>query len=66
MNDAQKLTSQPLASRSRIHEYIYREYPELAGCKISIGRLGNVYRIIVTDRFHVLHTLNIPVSEIRP
>ena len=59
-------TSQALASPDRIRSYIYREYPELAGYEISIGLLGGVYRIVVKDRFHILHTLNIPVSEIPP
>jgi hypothetical protein len=59
-------TSQALASPDRICSYIYREYPELAGYEISVGLLGGVYRIVVKDRFHVLHTLNIPVSEIPP
>jgi hypothetical protein len=46
----------------RMKAYIKRNYPELAGCEIAIGVLGNYYRVIVTDPLSVNHTLRIPTS----
>lgn len=43
----------------KITEYIGRHYPELAGCDISIGLSGNIYRIMVLDQVHCLHTIKI-------
>ena len=49
-------------SERRMKAYIKRAYPDLAGCEIAIGVLGNYYRVIVTDQLNGNHTLRIPIS----
>ena len=49
-------------SERRMKAYIKRNYPELAGCELAIGVLGNYYRVIVIDPSNVNHTLRIPTS----
>ncbi len=58
-------TNQPLATPEEIRAFIDEEYPELAGRQISIGLLGNHYRVIVKDAVHILHTIHIPVDAFR-
>lgn len=48
----------------KIRKYIRRNYPELAGCKISIGQQGNTYRLLICDPFHVLHTIHVDITEV--
>ena len=38
-------TNQPLARPEEIRAFIDKEYPELTGGQISIGLLGNHYRV---------------------
>ena len=49
-------------SERRMKAYIKFKYPELTGCEIAIGVLGNYYRVIVTDPLSLNHTLRIPTS----
>ena len=57
-------TNQPLASRERIQALVEKEYPELTGSQISIGLLGNHYRVVVEDEAYVLHTIHIPIEAL--
>ena len=47
----------------QIREFIYRECPELAGARLSIGKLGNQFQVIATDQFHVMHTLKFTLAD---
>ena len=58
-------TNQPLASREEIRAFVEKEYPELTGGRISIGLLGDHYRVVVEDASHVLHTIHIPLETLR-
>jgi hypothetical protein len=58
-------TNQPLASREEIRAFVEKEYPELIGGRISIGLLGDHYRLAVKDASHVLHTIHIPLETLR-
>jgi hypothetical protein len=58
-------TNQPLASREEIRAFVEKEHPELTGGRISIGLLGDNYRVSVEDASHVLHTIHIPVETLR-
>ena len=58
-------TSEPLASCEKIRAYIEEQYPELTGGEISIGLLGNHYRVMVKDQAHVWHTIHIPLETLR-
>ncbi len=54
-----------LHSREEIREYIARNYPELANARsVSIGLLGSVYRVAITDSQRVDHTIHIDPKEI--
>lgn len=48
----------------KIAKYIEQHYPELAGCDLSIGLRSNVYRVMVLDPFHWLHTIKIARADI--
>ena len=52
-------------SRKEIRAFAEKEYPELTGGRISIGLLGNHYRVVVEDDSHVLHTIHIPLETQR-
>lgn len=58
-------TNQPLASHEEIRAFVEKEYPELTGGKISIGLLGDRYRVVVKDASHVSHTIHIPLEALR-
>ena len=58
-------TNQPLARPEEIRAFIDKEYPELTGGQISVGHLGNHYRVIVKDAARILHTIHIPVDALR-
>lgn len=58
-------TNQSLASREEIRAFVEREYPYLVGGLISIGFLGNHYRVVVKDASHLLHTIHIPLDMLR-
>ena len=58
-------TNRPLASREEIRAFVEKEYPELTGGRISIGLLGDHYRVVVEDASHVLHTIHIPLETQR-
>jgi hypothetical protein len=58
-------TNQPLASREEIRAFVKKEYPELTGGRISIGLLGDQYRVMVEDASRVLHTIHIPLETQR-
>jgi hypothetical protein len=58
-------TNQPLPSSEELRAFVEKEYPELAGGKISIGFLGDRYRLVVQDASHVLHTIHIPLEALR-
>jgi hypothetical protein len=48
-----------------IRDYISRNYPELANASsMSIGVLGNRYRIAIIDSQHVNHTIDIDPKHI--
>jgi hypothetical protein len=53
-------TRKTLASPKAIRAFISKEYPEFAGCEMSIGLLGGVYRVTVKDQDHGWHTVHIP------
>ena len=55
-------SNQPLAYREEIRAFVEKEYPELTGGRISIGLLGDHYRVVVEDASHVLHTIRIPLE----
>lgn len=57
--------NQPLASREEIRAFVEKEYPELTGGPMSIGPLGDSYRVVVEDTFHVLHTIHISFETLR-
>jgi len=57
-------TPKSLASPETIRAFIEKEYPEFAGCQISIGLLGDVYRVMVEDQAHVCHTIHIPLKAL--
>lgn len=42
-------TNQPFTSREEIRAFVEKEYPELSGGRISIGFLGDHYRVVVED-----------------
>jgi hypothetical protein len=58
-------TNPPLASREEIRAFVAKEYPELTGRRISIGLVGDRYRVVVEDAFHALHTIHIPLEKLR-
>ena len=58
-------TDQPLAPPKEIRAFVEKEYPQLAGGRISIGLWGDHYRVVVEDASHVLHTLHIPLETQR-
>jgi hypothetical protein len=58
-------TNQPLASREEIRAFVEKEYPELTGGRISIGLLGDYYRVVVEDASRVMHTIRIPLEMVR-
>jgi hypothetical protein len=55
-------TNQPLASPEEIRAFVEKEYPQFTGGRISIGLLGDHYRVVVEDASHVLHTLHISLE----
>jgi hypothetical protein len=57
--------NQPLASRDQIRALVKKEYPDLTGPRISIGLLGDHYRVVVEDAAHVSHTIYIPIETLR-
>ena len=58
-------TNHPLATPEEIRAFIDKEYPELTGGRISIGLLGDHYRVVVEDTSCVLHTIHIPLETLR-
>jgi hypothetical protein len=58
-------SNQPLAYREEIRAFVEKEYPELTGGRISIGLLGDSYRVVVEDASHVLRTIHIPLETLR-
>ena len=58
-------TNQPPASREEIREFVEKEYPALTAGRISIGLLGDHYRVVVEDASHVRHTIHIPLETLR-
>ena len=58
-------SNQPLAYREEIRAFVEKEYPELTGGRISIGLLGDHYRVVVEDTSCVLHTIHIPLETLR-
>jgi len=54
-----------LASENQIRAVIEDAYSVFIGCEISIGLIGNAYRIMVKDTFDVWHTLNVPFDNMR-
>jgi hypothetical protein len=57
-------TRKSLASPEQIRAFIEKEYPLFAGCEMSIGLLGDVYRVTVKDQAHVCHTIHIPLKAL--
>ena len=57
-------TRKSLASPERIRAFIEKEYPAFAGCEMSIGLLGEVYRVTVKDQAHLCHSINIPLNAL--
>ena len=49
-----------LASEDEVRAVIEDAYPEFTGCEISIGFLGDTYRIMVKDPCDVWHTIKVP------
>ncbi|HXT40668.1 MAG TPA: hypothetical protein VN887_11705 [Candidatus Angelobacter sp.] len=58
-------SNQPPAYREEIRAFVEEEYPELTGGRISIGLVGDYYRVVVEDASHVLHTIHIPLETLR-
>jgi len=56
-------TRKSLASPEQIRAFVEKEYPAFAGCEMSIGLLGRVYRVVVKDP-HVCHTIHIPLRAL--
>jgi hypothetical protein len=57
-------TRKSLASPEQIRSFIEKEYPAFAGCEMSIGLLGGIYRVMVKDQAHVWHTIHIPLKAL--
>ena len=57
-------TRTSLASPEQIRAFIEKEYPVFAGCKMTTGLLGGVYRVTVQDQAHVWHTIHIPFEAL--
>lgn len=53
-----------LASPEKLRAFIAKEYPLFAGCQMSVGLLGEVYRVMVKDQAHVWHTIHIPLKAL--
>jgi hypothetical protein len=51
-----------LLTPGQLRKCIDRNYPELVGCEMAIGLLGDTYRITISDQFHVLHILKINID----
>ena len=58
-------SNQPLAYREEIRAFVEKEYPQFTGGRISIGLLGDHYRVVVEDASHVLHTIRLPLEPLR-
>ena len=54
-----------LLTPEELREFIDFNYPELVGCQMSIGLIGDTYRIVVVDQCHVLHTFHIKTAAAR-
>jgi len=54
-----------LLTPEELREFIDFNYPELAGCQMSIGLNRDTYRIVVIDQCHVLHTFYIKAAAAR-
>lgn len=65
MNDKNAAARSTNHSPEEIRDFIVRNYPDLANARgMSIGLLGNIYRVVVTDGVHVNHTLKIDPRSI--
>ena len=57
-------SNQQPAYLEEIRAFVQKEYPELTGGRISIGLLGDHYRVVVEDASRVLHTIHIPLETL--
>jgi hypothetical protein len=52
-------------SPEEIREFLNRNYTEMDNIRgMSIGQVGRIYRVVLTDVFHVNHTIKIDPKDI--